>query len=274
MQRMFRWLAASVLLAGGLLAQQQPAGAVAAAAMIGGGSMTDAEGPLIGGMTAVTGTISGTAVGTFGTCTFSSPLYGAESIIQGQGYSPTFTCLPCQMWYQRVGHEIVMNGSCSWPYGSFQLAGFAEPTSALPTNSYLYQVAGPTSPAGVLAIQGNITFTPGSPLGLDTGDLLQVPTGVDFHGTLTGLLGNTVGSCGFDFVGGGYEGVLLGQSNLTGDCTGPGVYTTCNISWARVATHTFITGNCSGSIGFSLFGTGEMVLSGGGFTFVGEVNVL
>lgn len=273
MKRLTRFAAALAVVAGGLWAGQAPASAVAQAAVLGGGWLDDASGP--GTSTAaVTGTISGTMVGTFGTCSFSVDFVGQESLVQGQGSSidPIGCWVPCLLHYQRLAHEIVMQGPCGWG-GSFQAGGFVEPTSALPTNTYLFQVAG-THPSGPIAIQGNIAFTPGAPIGVDPGDPLPVPTGVHFSGTMTGVIGNTVGSCSFAFDGFGFEGVLTGQSVMSGPCNGSVGWSDCDVAWVRVGTHTMLTGSCAGALGGTLIGMGELILTGSSFTFVGEITVI
>lgn len=274
MRRLTRVLVVVAIAAAGLIGVQQPAGAVTQAAMIGGGWMGAVSGP---GLTAspVTGTISGTAVGTFGTCSFSDPFNGMESILQGQGGGSLGCWAPCSFWYQRVAHEIVMNGACGWFGSTFQVAGFAEPNSVAPTTSYLFQVTGTDSFMGPIVIQGNMAFSPGVGVGVDPGTLLQTPTSVSFNGSLTGLLGTTVGTCNLNMFGSGNESITIGQTALSGTCTGPGVSASCNIMWTHLGTQTAVNGTCAGSLGFQVVGLGVIVLgAGGSYSFFGEVTII
>lgn len=270
--------AVAVAAAGVAGVQQQPAGALSAGVLLGGGGMAGISGPGITGVP-VTGTISGTVVGTFGSCGFSGPFSGFESIVQGQGGGAPFGCFPsgpCDFSYQRVVHEIIMQGFCSFGGGTFQVSGFAEPNSAAPTTSYLYQVAGTHSVFGPIAINGNMAFTPGAPVGVNAGTLLPAPTTVTLSGTITGILGPglSLASCGLSMTGVGNESFLTGSSNLTGVCNSPWGPTNCNITWTHIATQVVINGNCSGPLGFQLVGTGEIVIGdGGGYTLVAAIAV-
>jgi hypothetical protein len=273
MRRFTRCLVALAIGATGLFAMQQPASAVAAAAVVGGGYMASASGPSLTG-TAVSGTISGTAVGTsFGACTMSGSFNGVESLVAGYGYG-TFSCaFPCSFTYNRVGHEMVMNGACGSM--SFSAGGFAEPNSVLPTTSYLFQLAGNESPPGVIALQGNLSFSPGAPIGVDPGNVTQVNTTINFSGTMYGTFNGAIPSCSFNFNGTGFESFALGSAAFNGTCSGPGFSDPCNIQWTHVATHTFLTGNCFGFVlNGTVIGTGELVLTGNTFSFVGEVNII
>jgi hypothetical protein len=275
MRRFTRCLAALAFATAGLFAaQQQPAGAVAQAVVIGGGSMGGASGPGLTS-TAVSGTVSGTIVSTaFGNCTFASdPFVGQESLIAGNG-GGTMCGGFCNFAYQRVVHEIAINGVCSGYSVSFQAGGFAEPSSFLPTTSYLFQVTGITTPAGSITIEGSLSFSPGTVVGVDPGNVTQASTGVNFAGTMTGLLGGAIGTCSFNMTGGGNESLLLGQSSVGGPCNGPGIYDTCFVNWTHVGAQTVLNGGCGGNFGFTLVGVGELVMSGHNFTFVGEVTII
>jgi hypothetical protein len=274
MKRIAQCLFALVLAAGGLVATQQPASALSEAVVLGGGWMDSASGPSLAG-TPVSGSIAGTAVATlFGTCSLSGTFNGIESIVAGNG-GGGFTCGPlnCGFNYSRVGHEMVLNAGCSGGY-NFQAGGFAEPNSVLPTTSYLFQVGGPFNPAGVIAIQGNLSFSPGAPVGVDLGNLTQNPTVIHFSGTMYGFLGGFIPSCSLNLNGSGNESFALGQATLFGTCSGPGFVDNCVINWAHVGTQAILTGNCSGPLGFTLAGVGELLLTGSSFTFVGAVTIV
>lgn len=279
MKRLMRCFVAVVIGAAGLIgAHQQPAGAAAQAVLVGGGWMANASGPSTTG-SPVSGTISWTIVGTFGSCGGSTSFNGIESIIQGQGGGGPFGCWPdsCGIAYQRVVHEIVMNVHCSWT-GTFQLAGFAEPDSALPTTGFNFQVAGVSTVWGAMAVNGNMSFTPGIGVGVDPGTLLPTGTPITFTGSLTGVFTaiGYIGSCNLTMTGAGNESFLLGTgTTLFGTCTGPFFTESCVLNLVRLATHTMITGNCSGLFGVTLFGMGELLLgAGGGYTLVAEITVI
>lgn len=280
MSRVFTVFAGVVMTAAVLFGAQQPAGAVSAGVLVGGGGMTSASGPsVVTGSTAVSGTISWTIAGTT-LCSGSNPFNGFESLVQGNGGGGPFGCWPdsCGIFYNRVVHEIVMNVSCAWS-GSFQLGGFAEPDSALPTTGFNFQVAGVSPTWGPVAVNGNISFSPSIGVGVtvDPGTLLPTPTGVTFSGSLTGLLGpGYIGSCTLNMAGGGVESFLLGTgTTLAGTCNGGPISDFCVMNIVHVATQAMINGNCSGPLGFTLVGTGEMLLgSGGGYTLVAAVAIL
>lgn len=268
MKRVLRGLVALVCAAAVLTVGHSPAGALAAGAMEGGGWMGSASGPGLA-TTAVSGSVSGTLVTTaFGTCTFTAdPFNGQESLIQGQGVGTLCNGF-CQFAYSRVDVELAINGICGGSV-TFTIGGTMEPTSVLPTTSFLFEAVGVSSPPGAAAIEGSLAFTPGGALGVDAGTISGSSTSVTFSGGMIGFLNGVVGSCSFWFSGTGNEGWVTGSSSMAGTCNGPGVSDSCSMSWSHVGIETAMSGVCSGSLGFSFSSVGELVMTGNSFTYAG-----
>jgi len=104
-------------------------------------------------------------------------------------------------------------------------------------------VPAPADAATVAFVQGVGTITPGIP----TDPLATVSNSVTFGGTMTGVLGTSVGSCAVSVTGVQTDTLAMGNGSGTMNCSGgPTGPSMCTINWRRVGIWLLYIGTCQG----------------------------